>query len=64
MRNTKFMILLVLLLTVFTLFAISGCSSPAAEETTAEAPATEEPAEQVSDLRPEGLPADWPSENI
>ena len=69
MRNTKFMILLVLLLTVFTLFAISGCSSPAAEEpaaeaTTTAAPATEEPMEQVSDLRPEGLPADWPSENI
>jgi hypothetical protein len=36
MRNTKFVILLVLLLAVFTLFAISGCSSTEAEE-----PATE-----------------------
>ena len=69
MKNTKFMILMVLLLTVFTLFALSGCSSqtaeePAAEEPAAEEPATEEPAAEVSELRPEGLPADWPSEDI
>ncbi len=69
MKNTKYMILIVLLLSVFMVFAFSGCSAPAAEEPAAEEPAAEEPAaeepaEPVSELRPEGLPADYPSENI